>query len=32
MIGAAVINDNHFAGHAGGEAFANHAGDWFLLV
>ena len=31
-IGAAVINDNHFAGHAGREAFANHAGDRFLLV
>ena len=31
-IGAAVINHNHFAGHAGREAFANHAGDRFLLV
>jgi hypothetical protein len=31
-IGAAVINDNHFDGHASREAFANHAGDWFLLV
>src|SRR5262249_42383531 len=31
-IGAAVINDDHFAGHAGREAFANHAGDRLLLV
>jgi len=31
-IGAAVINDNHFLGHAGREAFANHAGNRFLLV
>ena len=31
-IGAAVINDNHFGGHAGCKAFANHAGDRFLLV
>src|SRR5204862_6893146 len=31
-IGAPVINDYHFARHAGGEAFANHAGDRFLLV
>jgi hypothetical protein len=31
-IGAAVINDNHFDGHACREAFANHAGDRFFLV
>jgi hypothetical protein len=31
-IGAAVINHNHFAGYAGGETFANHAGDGFLLI
>jgi hypothetical protein len=31
-IYAAVINDNHFAGHAGREAFANHACDRFLFV
>jgi hypothetical protein len=31
-IGAAIINDNHFGGHAGGEAFTNHAKDRFFLV
>src|SRR5439155_8382416 len=31
-IGAAVINDNHFAGHTGREAIANHASDRFFLV
>src|SRR5262249_62262352 len=31
-IAAAVINDNHFAGHAGRETFANHIGDRVLLV
>jgi hypothetical protein len=31
-IGAAVIHDNHLAGHAGREAFADDATDWFLLV
>jgi hypothetical protein len=31
-IGAAVINDDYFARHAGCEAFANHAGDGFLFV
>ena len=31
-IGAAIINDNHFGGRAGCKAFANHAGDRFLLV
>jgi hypothetical protein len=27
-----VINDDHFAGHAGRETFANHARDRFFLV
>src|SRR5262245_3272333 len=31
-ICAAVINNDHFAGHASREAFANHVGYWFLLV
>ena len=31
-IGAAVINDDYFAGHARREAFVNHARDRFLFV
>jgi hypothetical protein len=31
-ICAAVINDNHFAGHAGRKTFTHDAGDRFLLV
>jgi hypothetical protein len=31
-IGAAIINHDYFAGHAGREAFANHAGDRFPFV
>jgi hypothetical protein len=31
-ICAAVINNDHFLGYAGREAFANHAGDRVLFV
>jgi hypothetical protein len=31
-IGAAVINNDYFARHAGREAFVNHARDRFLFV